>query len=248
MKNPTPKEIFKLIDLTTLNPTDSSKDVKALADFAIMQSQQGFSVAAVCVHSNFAELIADKLATTNINAAVVAGAFPHGQAPIDVKAYEVHRALEDGVDEIDIVINRGLLLSNKIKKLEEELIAMRNAAGNVCLKTIIESGELKTPKKIRLASEIALNCGADFIKTSTGKSEIGATPETVRIMCETIRDFHLKTGEIRGIKVSGGVRSYEDARLYYNIVNDVLGESWLNKSLFRIGASSLAKDLLKEVR
>jgi len=244
MKNLSPKEIFQLIDLTTLNPTDSSKDVKALADFAIAQSQRGFSVAAICVHSSFADVIARKLEDTEINAAVVAGAFPHGQVGLDAKIVEIENALYDGVDEIDIVINRGLLLSGKTKILEKELLSMRIAAGNIYLKTILETGELKTAAQIRKAARIALDCGADFIKTSTGKSAIGATPEAVRIMCEVIKEYYIETGEKRGIKVSGGVKTYEDAVVYYNIVAEILGDSWLNKDLFRIGASSLAKDLL----
>jgi deoxyribose-phosphate aldolase len=245
MKNPSPKKLFQLLDLTTLNPTDSSKDVKALADFAIAQSQRGFFAAAVCVHSNFAALIARKLEATEIKAAVVAGAFPHGQATIEIKAGEVETALYDGVDEIDIVINRGLLLNGQIKTLEKELLEMRDASGNIYLKTILETGELQTPARIKKAARLALECGADFIKTSTGKSQIGATPEAVRVMCEVIKEYHSETGEKRGIKVSGGVKTYDDAILYYNIINDVLGESWLNKELFRIGASSLAHELLK---
>lgn len=244
MKNPSPKEIFQLIDLTTLNATDSSKDVKALADFAIAQSQRGFSVAAICVHSYFADLIARKLEETEINAAVVAGAFPHGQVTLETKIVEINNALYDGVDEIDIVINRSLLLSGKTKTLEKELLNMRVAAGNVYLKTILETGELKTNAQIRKAARMALDCGADFIKTSTGKSPIGATPDAVRTMCEVILEYYNETGEKRGIKVSGGVKTYSDAQLYYNIVQEILGDSWLNKDLFRIGASSLAHDLL----
>lgn len=245
MKYPSPKEIFQLIDLTTLNATDTLIEVKALADFAKAQSQRGFSVAAVCVHSYFALSLSAELENTGIKSAVVAGAFPHGQTLLDIKTMEIERAAEEGVDEIDIVINRGLLLSNKIHLLEAELKEMRLAAGTKCLKTIIESGELQTEENIRLASKTALVCGADFIKTSTGKSSIGATPEAVKIMCEEILDFHESTGEKRGIKVSGGVKTYDDAALYYNIVHDILGESWLNKDLFRIGASSLAHELLK---
>lgn len=245
MQNPTPTELFQLLDLTSLNPSDSKKDIKALAQFAIAQSEQGFSASAICVHSSFADFIATLLETTEINAAVVAGAFPHGQANIQVKALEVLRAFEDGVDEIDIVMNHGLLNSNQMNQLEDELYTMREAAGNIYLKTIIESGELKTKKRIKKASEIALVCGADFIKTSTGKSSIGATPDAVKIMCETIAEFYQQKGEKRGIKVSGGIKTYEDALVYYNIVRETLGTAWLNKDFFRIGASSLALDLIK---
>lgn len=244
MGNPTAKEIFQLIDLTTLNSTDSPKDVKALADFALEQSQRGFFVAAICVHSNFAAILTDYITNSPIKKAVVAGAFPHGQTLIEIKTAEIQSAVQCGVDEIDIVINRGMLLANELKLLSEELFQMRTAAGSCRLKTIIESGELNSVEQIKTASRIALGCGADFIKTSTGKSTIGATPEAVRAMCEEIREYYNNTGEKRGIKVSGGVKSYQDAVLYYNIVQEVLGKEWLNKDLFRIGASSLAKELL----
>lgn len=248
MKNPSSQEIFQLIDLTTLNATDFSENVKALADFAIEQSRQGFFVAALCVHSNFAGLLANELKNSGINSAVVAGAFPHGQATIDVKMLEVKNACDAGVNEIDIVINRGLLLSGAKDEMATELRKMRQAAGATILKTIIESGELETSENIRLASEISLDCGADFIKTSTGKSAVGATKEAVEVMCEVIRDHYNKTGERRGIKVSGGVKTYEDAVQYYRIVDEILGESWLNKNLFRLGASSLAKELLSQYK
>lgn len=246
MKNPSPKELFQLLDLTTLNATDSKKDVKALVDFALEQSQRGFSAAAVCVHSYFADFLSKLLSDSDIGAAVVAGAFPHGQASIDVKTLEVEDAALDGVDEVDIVINRGLLLSGDLHGLKQELTEMREAADSLCLKTIIESGELKTPELITKASQLSLLCGADFIKTSTGKSEIGATPEAVRIMCKVIREFYEQQGEKRGIKVSGGVKTYDDALVYYNIVEEILGEAWLTPNLFRFGASSLAHELLNK--
>jgi deoxyribose-phosphate aldolase len=244
MGNPTARQIFQLIDLTTLNATDSPKDVKALVDFALEQSQRGFSVAAICVHSNFAALLSEYMVNGTIKKAVVAGAFPHGQALIEVKNREIQLAVQSGVDEIDIVINRGMLLANELETLTEELLKMRTAAGSATLKTIIESGELPTTEHIKTASKIALNCGADFIKTSTGKSTIGATPDAVRAMCEEIWEFYKSTGEKRGIKVSGGVKCYQDAVKYYNIVGEILGKEWLNKDLFRIGASGLAKELL----
>jgi len=244
MKNPSPLEIFQLIDLTTLNATDSLLDIKALADFAVEHSQRGFSVAAICVHANFAENLVAMLKSTPINAAVVAGAFPHGQANIQVKTLEIECARENGVQEIDIVINRGLLLSRELESLEMELKTMRNAAGTKTLKTIIESGELESEESIRIASKIALASGADFIKTSTGKSVIGATPNAVKIMCEEIREFHKSTGLKKGIKISGGVRTYKEASNYYTIVQEILGEAWLNKKYFRIGASSLAKEII----
>ncbi len=242
--NPSPQEIFQFLDLTTLNATDSKKDVKALVDFALEQSQRGFFAAAICVHSNFSKYLVEELENSTIAAAVVAGAFPHGQVSLDVKTLEVEDAMLDGVDEIDIVINRGLLLEGQLLELKNELTEMREVAQNVALKTIIESGELKIPENIKKATQLALLCGADFVKTSTGKSTIGATPEAVRVICETIKEFYEQQGEKRGIKVSGGVKTYEDALVYYNIVNEILGAAWLNKNLFRIGASSLAKELI----
>ncbi len=239
------KELFSFLDLTSLNSTDNFQNIKTLVDFASEQNQRGFSAAAVCVFSNFGAFVKTQLSNTNINTAVVAGAFPHGQQPLEVKVLEIEKAALDQVDEIDIVLNRGLFFERRFDLVEEELRSLRSAADGIVLKTILETGELKTQDNIKLAAELAIQNGADFIKTSTGKIEIGATPEAVQWMCEVIKEHHQKTSRKVGIKVSGGVKTYADACVYIEIVRNTLGDSWLNPELFRIGASSLAKELIE---
>ncbi len=241
-----PKEIFSFLDLTSLNATDNEATISSLLNFALEQNQRGFSAAAMCVFSNFGAFVKTQLSDTNIKTAVVAGAFPHGQQPLELKVLEIENAVKDQVDEIDIVLNRGLFFENRFDLLEEELRSLRSAADGTILKTILETGELKTQGNIKLAAELAIQNGADFIKTSTGKIEIGATPEAVQWMCEVIKEHHEKTGKKIGIKVSGGVKTYPDACVYIEIVRNTLGDSWLNPELFRIGASSLANELVKK--
>lgn len=243
-----PDEIYQFIDLTTLNATDSTKDIMNLVDFALEQGQRGFFVAAICVHSNFAPILVSSLRGSPIKSAVVAAAFPHGQSPLSSKIAEINYAVENSVDEIDIVINRGLFLSGDQEKSEYELHHLRAASKGVCLKTILETGELKNPASIGRAAELAIKCGADFIKTSTGKSEIGATPEAVTAMCKVVKTHFEQTCKHVGIKVSGGVRTIDQAQIYVDIVKNELGEAWLKPELFRIGASSLAKDLVSQFK
>lgn len=241
----TSKEIFSFLDLTSLNATDNIDSITTLVDFALEQNQRGFSVAAVCVYSNFGVFVKAKIASTGIKTAVVAGAFPHGLSSLETKIFEVQQMAELGLDEIDIVVNRGLILSNDFDLAERELLSLRNACPHVGLKVILETGELMREVLIKNATQIAINSGADFVKTSTGKSNIGATPEAVRWMSEQIKEHFEKTGRKVGLKVSGGVKTEQDARQYIQIVRDILGESWLHPNLFRIGASGLAKELIK---
>jgi len=238
------KDLFSFLDLTSLNPTDNNYTIDTLVDFAIDQNKRGYSVAAICVFSNFAQQVKSKLVGTSMHTAVVAGAFPHGQQPLSVKVLEIEEAVKNGADEIDIVINRGLFFEKRFDLVKEELINLRKAADGVILKTILETGELKTPENIKLASELAIEAGADFIKSSTGKIERGASPEAIQAMCEAIKKHHLTTGKKIGIKVSGGVRTLADALIYVDLVKSILGDEWLTPTLFRIGASSLAYDLI----
>ena len=162
-------------------------------------------------------------------------------------------AIENGADEIDIVLNPGMMLNNQIDEAASEVELLREEAQDVILKVIIESGALKTPELIRRASLVSMFAGADFVKTSTGKIDVAATPEAAFVMCNAIKDYYNMTGRKVGFKAAGGVRSAEDAALYYTIVQEVLGEEWLTTDLFRIGASSAANNLLtaiedKEVR
>jgi deoxyribose-phosphate aldolase len=238
------KEIFSFLDLTSLNSTDNTHSISSLVDFAIEQNLRGFSVAAVCVYADFGKFVQNQLAETPIKTAVVAGSFPHGLATLETKVFEVSKMNHLGIDEIDIVTNRGLILAGEFDRAERELQTMREACPNVCLKVILETGELQSEALIKGATQIAINAKADFVKTSTGKSNIGATPEAVKWMCEIVKTHYQKTGNQVGIKVSGGVKTREDAVRYISIVQDILGSAWLHPDLFRIGASSLANDLI----
>lgn len=243
-------KIFNCIDLTTLNTTDSQKSVtnfiQRVNDFD-NEYPQFPNVAAVCVFSNFAGVVRSTLEVTGVNTAVVAGGFPSGQTFTEVKVADVALAVSEGADEVDVVMNLGMLLDGAYEELCDELIEVKHAAKEAHLKVIIESGALKTPELIRNASILAMYSDADFIKTSTGKVYEGASPEAAYVMCRCIREYFEKTGKKVGFKAAGGVRSAEEALLYYAIVKEVLGEEWLNNSLFRIGASSLANSILAQM-
>lgn len=184
------------------------------------------------------------LTADQVKIAAVAGGFPASQTFMEVKMAEVAMAIMEGANEIDIVMNLGYLLEENFDELTEEIQEIKARCGEeVTLKVILETGALETPEQIRKAAILAIYSGADFIKTSTGKGYPGATPEAVYTMCRVIHEYAELNDKKVGIKVAGGVRSAEDAVRYYTIVKEVLGEEWLNKSLFRIGASSLVEDL-----
>ncbi len=237
------KTLLGCIDLTSLEGTDTNVKI-----FSICQHAQTFAhpelgipnVAAVCFYPVFTRLAKDQLQDTDIKVASVAGGFPSGHTPAEVKVVEIKYAIEHGADEVDVVISRGLILANKCQEAYEQIVAMREAAGKAKMKVILETGELETVFKIRRASEVAINGGADVIKTSTGKINPGATPEAFLIMLDTIKEYYEKTGKMIGIKPSGGISEPEDAISYYLLLENVLGEKWLNKNYFRIGASRLA--------
>lgn len=243
-------KIFNCIDLTTLNTTDSQNSVtafiKRVNDFD-NEYPQFPNVAAVCVFSNFAGVVRSTLEVTGVNIAVVAGGFPSGQTFTEVKVADVALAVSEGADEVDVVLNLGMLLDGTYEELCDELIEVKHAAKEAHMKVIIESGALKTPELIRNASILAMYSDADFIKTSTGKVYEGASPEAAYVMCRCIKEYYEKTGRKVGFKAAGGVRSADDALIYYAIVKEVLGEEWIDKSLFRIGASSLANSILAKM-
>ena len=243
-------KIFNCIDLTTLNTTDSQNSVisfvQRVNDFDNEYPQYP-NVAAVCVFSNFAGVVKSSLEVTGVNIAVVAGGFPSGQTFSEVKVADTALSVSEGADEVDVVMNLGMLLDGNYEELCDELIEVKNAAKGAHMKVIIESGALKSPEKIRDASILAMYSDADFIKTSTGKVYEGASPEAAYVMCRCIREYYEKTGRKVGFKAAGGVRSSEEALMYYAIVKEVLGEEWLHNSLFRIGASSLANAILAKM-
>lgn len=242
--------ILGSIDLTTLEATDTESKVAFLCEQAMSFSVRKSiapDVAAVCVYSPFASLVKSLLQDTGIKTACVATAFPSGQAPLSVKLVEVSYIVEEGADELDMVISRGKFLEGKYEEVADEIRAVKTACGETCLKVILETGELMTVDNIRKASEIALLADADFLKTSTGKIQPAATPHAFIIMLDTIKEYYNMCGRKVGIKAAGGIAAAETSLHYYLLVKEVLGEEWLNKDLFRIGASRLAENIFNEL-
>ncbi|MCB9224406.1 MAG: deoxyribose-phosphate aldolase [Crocinitomicaceae bacterium] len=232
-------QLISFIDLTSLNDTDNQEAVAALVDKA-NKGILGSTPAAVCVFPNFGQYARS---LTKLNVAVVGGCFPTGQTTTEAKIAELQDIATLPVDEVDIVINRGELIAGNYDYVANEISLSKKAIGSKHLKVILESGQLNE-WQIKKASEIAIDNGADFIKTSTGKINVGATVPAARIMCEAIA----RSGKKVGFKASGGIRTYEDAMNYYRIVHEVLGENWLTPELFRIGASSLFDNLEIELQ
>ena len=241
------KKIFSLIDLTSLSVSDHSEKINIIVE-KVNKLKSRYSdlpnVAAICVFPVFISLVRETLKDHSVRIASVAGSFPTSQTFTEIKVLEIQRAIEEGADEIDIVLPVGKFLSGKYDQVRSDLIKAKEAAGKNTLKVILETGEIKDLKLVYYASLISLESGADFIKTSTGKTETGATPEAVYIMCEAIKKFKEKTQKIAGIKPAGGISEVSTAILYYLIVNEVLGNEWLKPERFRIGASRLANKLL----
>jgi deoxyribose-phosphate aldolase len=242
--------LFSHLDLTSLNSTDNNINVTALAG-KVKNQKKNYpdmpNVAAVCVFPNFAAKVSEVLAGTGVKTAAVAAAFPTAQTFREVRIIETSMAVEKGADEIDIVMPLGPFMERKYSQVAAEISELRDAASNATLKVIIESGLLGSPENIYTASMIAMDAGADFIKTSTGKAAVSATPEAAWVMCMAIESFYRETGIRIGLKPAGGIVSVADAKLYYAIVEQVLGEDWLTPELFRIGASRLANNILSEV-
>jgi len=244
------KSIFSFIDLTSLNSTDFTEQIKKFvgkaADFKKSYPEMN-NVAAVCVFPNFVQPAREALKKSGIKLAVVSGSFPTSQTFLEIKTAETEIALRNGADEVDIVMPTGTFLSKNYDSVIEEITTLRQVAGDATLKVILETGVLNNPDLIYKASVIAMDSGADFIKTSTGKTPVSATPEAAWVMCRAIKDYYNETGIIVGFKAAGGISTPDEALVYYNIVANVLGEKWLCKERFRIGASRLANNLLKEL-
>lgn len=252
--------IIRMIDLTTLEGADTDQKVRQLCTkakypapgvlFAEIQKSQHAdlpSVAAVCVYPNKVKVAKEALAGHNINVASVATGFPAGQVELSVKIHDTKQAVRDGADEIDMVIDRGAFLQGNYQKVFDEIVAVKDACGDAHLKVILETGELGTYDKVRLASDLAMHAGADFIKTSTGKISPAATLPVTLVMLQAISDFHDQTGKIIGMKPAGGIRTAKLAIQYLVMVNEVLGQKWLTPDLFRFGASALLNDVLKQI-
>lgn len=244
------KFLFNSIDLTTLSTDDSVSSVSAFTrrvnDFDNDYPQFG-NVAAICVYSNFAEVVKTCLDVDGVDIAVVAGGFPSSQTFTAVKVADVALSVEAGANEVDVVLNVGMFNDGNYEDMCDELIELKHAARDARLKVILETGALKTAANIRKASILSLWSECDFLKTSTGKIYPGASLEAAWIMCSCIREYYQQTGRKVGFKAAGGIRSAKDALGYYAVVREVLGEEWLCHDLFRLGASSLANSLLKEL-
>lgn len=238
------------IDYTTLKLTDTDNSVKNFVG-ELLKKLKKFNlrgVAAVCVYPNFAAVVREALQSTEIQTAVVAGNFPTSQTFTEIKLAECKMAISAGAQEVDVVISVGDMLEKNYEKVYRELKAIRKVCENVRLKVILETGELKDVETIFNATLIAAYAGADFIKTSTGKVPVNATPESVYVMCEAIKQYFAQTGKRVGLKVAGGVSKGQNAIRYLTIVNHVLGSEWLTPYYFRIGASQLMDDVVKEIK
>ncbi|MCL1974031.1 MAG: deoxyribose-phosphate aldolase [Bacteroidetes bacterium] len=235
------------IDLTSLNATDTDAKIMAMAQKANEFPQQFPDmpqIAALCVYPSFTSVLRKTLTVRGVRIAVTGGGFPAAQTFLSVKIQECSMAVEEGADEVDIVLSLNSFLSEDYARTGDDISAIKEAIGHAHLKVILESGALASPPLIAHASRIAMEAGADFIKTSTGKSEPAATPQAAAVMCREILKYYQKTGKKIGFKPAGGIQTPDEALLYYSIVSEILGSEWLHPSLFRIGASRLANNLL----
>jgi len=238
--------IISMVDLTTLEGMDTPGKVRALCAKAVHPDPTDItcpSVAAVCVYGDLVH-IAREAVGDRVHVAAVATAFPSGRASLDVKLIDTKEAVAAGADEIDMVIDRGAFLSGDYRKVFDEIIAVKEVCGDAHLKVILETGELKTYDNVRCASWLAMEAGADFIKTSTGKVSPASTLPVALVMLEAVRDFADHTGTQVGVKVAGGIRTSKDAIRYLVLVNETVGDAWLSPDYFRFGASSLLNDVL----
>lgn len=244
------KLALSMVDLTTLDAKDTPGKVKQLCTKAMHphDALPGVPpVAAVCVYPNFVRIAKNALIGSDVKVAAVATAFPTGMSTRKVKIEETKWAVNEGADEIDMVISRGHFLAGDYNFVFDEIAAVKEACGDAHLKVILETGELSTLDNVRIASDLAMNAGADFIKTSTGKIQPAATLPVTLVMLEAIRDFYYATGKKIGMKPAGGIATAKLALNYLVVLRETLGHEWLNADMFRFGASALANDLLMQI-
>ncbi|MBQ0072666.1 MAG: deoxyribose-phosphate aldolase [Prevotella sp.] len=243
--------LFGSIEYTTLKCTDSEQSVMAFVEQVNKWDNECPELphpATICVYPCFASIVNETLDVEGVEIACVSGSFPSSQTFMEVKIAETALAIKDGATEIDMVMPVGKLLAGDEEGVMDEIREMKAVCGpDVALKVILETGCLKTPENIRKASFLAMNAGADYIKTSTGKEKISATPEAAYVMCQCIKEYYEQEGRMVGFKPAGGINSSMDAIIYYTIVKEVLGEKWLNNKLFRLGTSRLADILIQEL-
>ena len=241
------KLCLSLMDLTSLRSQDTPSSIEAFVD-KVNRFPQAFPghplPAGICVYPNFVSTVKNCLQVSGVRVVAVSGAFPASQSFPDVKLLETRMAIADGADEIDIVLALNAFLNGDPTGASAEIRAQKEAVGERTLKVILETGVLKDAERIYDASMLAMEAGADFIKTSTGKVEVGATPEAAEAMCRAIRDYARQTGRKVGFKAAGGISTAEQALAYVDIVRDMLGPEWLNPALMRLGVSRLGNQLL----
>lgn len=244
------KFLMGSVELTTLKTTDSDESVMAFTERVNQFDEQYPNlphIATICVYPRYAKIVSETLEVDGVEVACVSGSFPSSQSLIEVKTVETSLAVKDGATEIDMVLAVGAFLSGDYETVCDEIQQMKEACGDKKMKVILETGDLVTSTNIKTASLLAMYSGADYIKTSTGKEKISATPEAAYVMCQAIKEYYDETGNIIGFKPAGGINSVMDALIYYTIVKEVLGEKWLTNKLFRLGTSRLANLLLSEV-
>jgi deoxyribose-phosphate aldolase len=243
--------LFSTIEITTLTVTDSEDSVLQLTEKVndFTDKNPNFPhPAAICVYPRFAKIVSQSLEADDVAVTCVTGGFPSSQTFPEIKTIETSLAMKDGATEIDIVLPVGFFLMGDYEQCSDEISEIKDIVGEESnLKVILETGALKTASNIKKAEILSMYSGADFIKTSTGKINVSATPEAVYVMCQAIKEYHDKTGRKIGIKVAGGVRSVDDALTYYTIIKETLGKEWLYTEFFRIGASSLANNILSDL-
>ncbi|MBD0349378.1 MAG: deoxyribose-phosphate aldolase [Thermoleophilia bacterium] len=241
----------RTIDLTTLEGADTPGKITALATKARRPDPSDAtvpSVAALCVYPNLVPTAVERLRGSSVKVASVATAFPAGQAPIEIKVAEARWVIEQGADEVDMVIDRGAFLAGRYAKVYDEVVRVKEACGDAHLKVILETGELGSYDNVRRAALLAIAAGADFVKTSTGKISPAATLPVTLVLLEAVRDVYDETGRQVGVKAAGGVREAKQAVQYLVLVHETLGADWLTPELFRLGASSLLNDVLLQIR
>lgn len=243
--------IVSMCDLTTLEGEDTKGKISQMSAKAVKPDPSDKSipsVAAVCVYPSLVRTAKEKVKNSSVKVAAVSSYFPSGQVPMDSKILDTKYAIDEGADEIDIVINRKAFLEGDYRKVYDEIVALKEVCKDVHLKTILEVGDLRTYENIRKASLISLAAGSDFIKTSTGKLAVGSSRQACYVMAKAVLDYELWTGQKAGIKVAGGIRDAKDAIRYLVLINEEMGDNWLTPELFRFGASSLLDDVLKQIR
>lgn len=252
------KNCMALMDLTTLHSEDTPESVKKLVGKvnSFMKDYPEYPLpASICVFPNFASVVRENLASSDVHVTAVAGCFPTSQSFLEVKVKECEMAVEAGADEIDIVLAFNAFMAGDDESARREIRTIRGAIDNtaakvgrnVTLKVILETGLLVTPENIANASFLAMEEGADFIKTSTGKVSVNATPMAAYVMCECIKAFYERTGRKVGFKAAGGISTSKDAVCYHSIAKSILGNDWINKDLFRFGVSRLANSLMSSI-